>query len=155
MQTKTIKKSIEISTSKEAVWQVLIEDNFTRNWYAEFSEGSHAETDWKKGSKAIFTDNSKCGMVAKVIENKPYELIDLEYEGVVKDGAEDYESEIAKQVKGGHETYRLTEENGTTQLSIACDMAEDYFETMSLAWDKALVKIKSLAESIGEKEPAF
>ncbi|MBC7888409.1 MAG: SRPBCC domain-containing protein [Ferruginibacter sp.] len=147
MKHKTIKKSIEINAPKEKVWEVLLDDKFTRIWYAEFSEGSHAETDWKIGSKALFTDNSKTGIVGKIIENKPSELISIGYEGIVgADGIEDYESDKAMEVKGSYETYTLSQnDEGKTLLSISCDMAENYFDTMSLAWDKALLKIKTLS----------
>jgi uncharacterized protein YndB with AHSA1/START domain len=147
MKLETIKKSIEINASKEKVWDVLLNDKFTRIWYAAFSEGSHADTDWKVGSKALFTDNTRSGLVGKVLTNQPHEIISLEYEGLVNDGIEDYESDIAKFVKGGLETYRLSEKNGVTHVSISCDMGMDYFESMSEAWEKGLQKVKELAEA--------
>ncbi|HRG37439.1 MAG TPA: hypothetical protein PK289_02810 [Bacteroidia bacterium] len=33
---KTIKKTIDINTSKENVWKVLTEDRYNRIWFAEF-----------------------------------------------------------------------------------------------------------------------
>lgn len=147
MERKTIRKSIEIYAAKEEVWNVLQSDESTRIWYAIFSEGTHAETDWKIGSKAVFKDNSKCGIVGKIIENKPGEMLSIEYEGILQDGKEDYESDMAKSIKGVRETYLLSEKGGLTSLSISCDMSEDYFEKMSLAWDKALVKIKELSQT--------
>lgn len=143
---KTIKKSIAIEAPKAKVWDTLLNDQFTRIWYAEFSEGSNAQTDWQVGSKAIFTDNSQCGMVTKVITNQPNEVLSLEYQGVIANGKEEYESEDAKQMKGGRETYRLSDTDGATQLSIESDMGEKYFDSMSEAWERALQKLKSLAE---------
>lgn len=143
---KTIKKSIAIHASKEKVWEVLLNDEFTRQWYAEFSEGSHATTDWTIGSKALFTDNSGDGIVGKIVENKKSELLSIEYLGALEKGKEEYESEMAKAVKGGMEIYKLSEINGVTDLTISCDMSEDYYEFMSLKWDKALQKIKSFSE---------
>ena len=151
MKTKTIKKSLEISAPKENVWDVLINDKFTRAWYAVFSQGTHAETDWKVGSKATFTDDSHSGLIGKIIENKPNEILSIEYEGMVVDGLEDYDSEIARSIKGGREIYQLSGNNSSTHLSISCDMSEDYFESMSLAWDKALLKISELA--VGNNNP--
>ena len=60
---------------------------------------------------------------------------------------EDFESDDAKGIKGSLETYKLSEMNGVTHLVIESDMGEDYFEKMSLAWNKALIKIKELAEN--------
>lgn len=147
MKKVTIKKSILLSAPKEIVWDVILNDKFTRIWYAAFSEGSHAQTDWRIGSKAIFTDYSNSGLIGKIVANEPYEIISIMYQGIVTNGKEDYDSEIAKDVLGGLETYRLTEKNGGTHLSIECDMGEDFFESMSMAWDRALEKIKQLCES--------
>jgi len=156
METKIIKKSINLQAPKEKVWDVLINDKFTRIWYAEFSEGSHADTDWKVGSKVTFTDHSMSGIVGRVIANNPYEIISVEYEGLVKDGVEDYESKAAKNMKGGRETYRLSEMDGVTHLLVEGegDMPSDFFESMSGLWDKALMKIKELSEGLqGASQP--
>lgn len=147
---QTIRKSINLNSPKENVWEVLLNDKFTRIWYAEFSAGSHAETDWKVGSKAVFTDDSKCGLIGTVITNKPCEVLSIEYTGFMDKGVEDYTSDVAKEVKGGLETYHLSEANGITRLSIECDMSENMFEPMSVAWNNALQKIKKLTESQAE-----
>ena len=146
LENQTIKKSMAINAPKEKVWKILLDADFTRIWYAEFGEGVYAVTDWKIGSKAVFTDKAGNGIAGMVIENKPHELIAVEYHGVVKDGVEDYESDVAQQVKGTIESYRLSEKNGRTQLSVKCDMGDEYFDMMSQAWDRAIQKIKTLAE---------
>ncbi len=61
METKEFK--ISINAPKEKVWDVLWNDPFYRAWTSVFAEGSHAETDWKKGSKVLFLDNKGRGMV--------------------------------------------------------------------------------------------
>ena len=144
---KTIKKSIAIHAPKEKVWEVLLNDEYTRQWYAEFMEGSHAETDWKVGSKALFTDSNGSGIIGKIVENKKAELLTIEYLGAVENGKEEYDSEMAKAVKGSMEIYKLSESNGVTNLIISVDMGEEHFDFMSLAWDKALQKIKSFSEA--------
>ena len=148
MKPKTILKSIEIKAKKEKIWDVLILDKYNRKWYAAFMEGTYAETDWKKGSKALFLDKERNGMIAIVEENKPYELLSLEYQGEVLKGKENYESESAKAIKGGREIYKLSEINGVTTLHISGDMTEELFDYMSASWDKALQKIKELAEKM-------
>jgi hypothetical protein len=89
-------------------------------------------------------------MVGKVVAVKPYDLISVEFQGFVVAGQEEYESEGAQAVKGGFETYRLSEKGGGTQLDIEADMGTEWLDQMSLAWDRALNKIKALAESEGE-----
>lgn len=146
MKVIKIKKGIDINAPKEKVWEVLLKDEYTRNWYSEFSPGSHADTDWKVGSKAIFTDHSKRGMISRVIANNPAEELAVEYEGFIDNGIEDFESEGAKAMKGGIERYKLSGANGNTHLDIESDMGEPWVETMDKQWDNALQKIKKLAE---------
>ena len=143
---ETIKKSVDIHAPTNIVWQILTEDQFTRQWYSEFSEGTFATTDWKEGSKVIFADESRSGLIGKIITNKPNNLLAVEYTGNFIDGKEDYESDTAKAVMGGREIYQLTAVNDLTRLSIECDLVESLIPTMSQAWDKALQLIKRLAE---------
>ena len=142
---KTIKKTITIAAPKEKVWNVLVEDELNRLWFAEFSAGSHAITDWIEGHKVTFVDDSNKGIIGKIAEKHPYEMLSITYDGIYIDGEEDFDSEEAQKVKGAYEKYFLTEENGTTTLSIESDMGEEYFDMMSGAWDKALEKIETLS----------
>jgi hypothetical protein len=143
---KTIKKSIEIDNSKEKVWDVLTKDRYTRDWLAVFSPGSHALTDWQLNSKVVFADDSGSGIIGRITIHDPYELLSMEYYGVLINNIEDFESEEAKTFKGARETYRLSQKDKKTVLDIESDMSENGFESMSSAWDEALLRIKHLAE---------
>lgn len=147
MNKAHLTKSIEIHAPRERVWNVLLQDEFTRIWYSEFSEGSHAETDWKVGSKILFKDKSECGLVSKVLEKRDFEVISIEHQAVIIDGKEDFESDDAKNWKGCKETYTLSEEKGVTTLQIEQEMPEEYLESFPALWDNALAKIKELAEN--------
>ena len=147
LEIQTIKKSIDIDAPKEKVWEVLLLDKYTLRWYAAFSPGSHAETDWQIGSKAIFKDNSNEGLVGTIVVNRPAEVISIDYQGVVSKGQEDYDSDLAQAINGCCETYRLLDKDGLTQLAINLDMGAEYFDIMSAAWDKALQQIKEFSEA--------
>lgn len=144
---KTIKKSIEINATKEKVWQVLTEDKYTRVWYAEFHEGSHATTDWKQGSKATFTDNNDSGIVGFIAVSEPGKELVIEYTGMIMNGKEDLESDMAKQFKGARESYKLSEKDGVTTVDLAGDMNDEMYDMMSGLWEKAFAKFKELAET--------
>lgn len=145
---KTIKKTKEIGAPKEKVWNVLLEDDYNRIWMAEFMEGSHAKTDWIVGHKVRFLDNDNNGLVGRIITKQPYDAIEMEYDGEVKNGEDDFESEMAQQMKGSRENYYLSESDGVTTLKIEVDMGDDWIDMMSAAWDKALEKIEELSISI-------
>lgn len=130
------------------VWDVLLNADYNKIWYRAFGEGIEAETDWKKGSKAVFTDRKGNGLFGKIVANDPDKLLSIEYLGEMANGREVYDSEGAAAIKGGRETYKLTEKAGETLLEIAADMHPDYYDMMLAMWQKALLEIKALAESI-------
>ncbi len=143
---KKIKKSIDIKASAEKVWNVMLSDETYTIWTSAFSEGSIAETDWKLGSKVVFKDKSNSGIFGKISKKVPYKIFEIVYDGMVVNDKEDYESAEAKSMKGVVETYTFSEKDGVTHVAIECDMDEKYFDMMSAAWDKALLKVKELAE---------
>lgn len=145
---KTIKKTVKIEAPKEKVWNVLLEDDYNRIWMAEFMEGSHAKTDWIVGHKVRFLDSENNGIVGKIATKQPYDVIEIVYDGEVRNGEDDFESDSAKAMKGAKENYYLSEDNGTTTLSVESDMEERHFDMVSVAWDKALEKINELAISV-------
>ncbi len=142
---KTLRKSIWIDAPREKVWKVLFDERFTRIWYSVFSRGSHPESDWMLGSKALFTDGSQTGLVGRIVEKRTHELLSIEYEGIVMRGREDYESDHAHDVQGAQEVYRLKGNGPRTQLLVECDMGAEFCDTMARAWERALLKIRELS----------
>lgn len=140
---------IEINASREKVWNILLGKDSYSVWTAPFCEGgtSTAETDWKKGSKVIFSDGGNSGMVSKIAENVPNEFISIKHLGMVKDGVEDYDSDEVKKWGDAYENYTLQEIDGKTLLLIELDIAEDWKGFMSASWPKALQIVKELAEA--------
>lgn len=145
---KTIRKQIAIDAPKENVWTVLLDDNYTAEWYAIFSEGTTAKSDWIEGHRIEFTDKSSNGIFGKIARKKPYEKLSFVYEGFVMNGVEDTESPMAKAYIGSEETYRLTEEDGKTVLSVSCDMDESMYDEMASKWEAALQRISELAAAV-------
>jgi len=145
---KTIEKEIEITAPREKVWTVLLDDTYNKDWYSLFSEGTTAKTDWIEGHKVIFTDKSNNGIVGKIARKKPYEKLQFVYEGIVVNGTEDYDSDLAKQYNGAEETYRLTDNNGNTILSISCDMDDTMYDEMARKWETALQRISELSHAV-------
>jgi uncharacterized protein YndB with AHSA1/START domain len=145
---KTIEKSRTIPVPKEKVWTVLLEDDYTKSWYHEFGEGVRSETDWIVGHPVKFFDAQDNGIFGKVLTKQPYDLIELEYDGVIVKGEEDRESEQARKTAGAREVYRLEEQDGTTVLTVTCDADERYFDEMAAAWDRALDKIAELSLAV-------
>ena len=140
---------ISINAPKESVWQTLWNDNTYRQWTAVFSEGSRAETDWKTGSKILFTDGKGSGMVSTVAENKPNEFMSIRHLGVLKDGVEEKDSPEVQKWAGALENYTLRSQGDKTELDVDMDITEEFSDYFETTWPKALEKLKEVAERAG------
>lgn len=144
---------ITINAPKEKVWDAMLSDTTYREWTGEFMPGSHYEGSWEKGSKISFLGpapetGKEGGMVAKVLENRPYEFVSTEVVAIVDDGTEDTESDFAKPWVGGTENYTFTEDNGVTTVAvdITTNASDEDAAMFSEAWPQSLAKLKEIAE---------
>ncbi len=147
MEQKEFK--ITINAPREKVWESLWDDATYPEWTAAFHPGSRAESDWQKGSKALFVDSKKSGMVAVVEENIPNEFMSFKILGNIKDGVEDYDSDEAKAWSGGLENYTLTTVDGGTELTIALvnsNIPQEFIDYFMKTWPIALQKLKEISE---------
>jgi hypothetical protein len=148
MSTKQIIKTITINAPAETVWDVLFTDAPYKLWASRFSQGSYFDTDWEEGSKVIFSDPLKSGLIGTVTTNIPQAMMIITYDGQLVDGVEDYDSdEVMDWIKGSKESYELIEDGNETTLNISSEMSDKWYEEMNKAWDKALQTIKELAEN--------
>lgn len=138
--------SIKINAPKEKVWDTMLGKETYSEWTSEFAPGSNVETDWQKGSKAIFGDGRGNGMVSTIAENKPNEYLSIKHLGILKDGVEDTTSEDVKPWAGAMENYSFKEANGVTELTIEMDSDSEYKDYFNKTWPKALDKLKNIAE---------
>ena len=144
METKEFK--ISINASKERVWDILWNDSTYRAWTSVFAEGSHAESDWQKGSKILFLDGKGAGMVSQIVEKIPNEFMSFKHLGEVKDGVQDTSSDKVSEWAGAVENYTLNSVNGKTELKVYMNIADEFMEYFLKTWPKALDKVKELAE---------
>ena len=139
--------STTINAPKELVWRTMLDDATYRQWTSAFSEGSHALTDWKPGSKALFLGPDGSGMVSRIAEHRPNEFLSLEHLGTVKDGVEDSESPETKAWAGAKENYTIRESAGVSTLTIEMDTTDEHKKYFDDTWPKALARLKALSES--------
>lgn len=144
MQKQTFK--VLIDAPREKVWNVLWNDDTYRDWTSVFSPGSHAQTDWNKGSKVLFLDGKGAGMVSVIEDKIPNQFMSFKHLGEVTDGVEDTQSEKVKQWAGAHENYTLNSQGGKTELRVDMDLVEEFAEMFNQIFPKALDKVKELAE---------
>jgi hypothetical protein len=139
--------NININAPREKVWETLLGKETYPKWTAVFAEGSTVETDWQKGSKAIFSDGKGSGMVARIEENIPNEHLSIIHLGEVVNGVEDTESDKVKDWAGAHENYTLKTSGNGTEVAIDMELSEQYADMFNETWPKALEKLKELSEA--------
>lgn len=144
MKKITFQKTIDASPAQ--VWEVLWNDVTYPKWTAVFSETSRAITDWEKGSKVLFVDESSEGMVSLIEEKLPGKFMSFKHVGMVKDGVEDVYNEAHKDWQGALENYTLSESDGKTDLLVELDVTEEYEHHFQEKWPKAMDAIKELSE---------
>ncbi|WP_346320388.1 SRPBCC domain-containing protein [Chitinophaga sp. YIM B06452] len=144
---KQLTFNITINAPREKVWNVLWGDETYPEWTRAFSEGSRAETDWKKGSKVRFVDSNGDGMISGISDAIPNEYMEITHEGTIMNGKEDYSAAEAGGWAGAKETYTLKDAGGKTELHIYTDITDEYSEMFSSMWPKALDAVKQLSEN--------
>jgi uncharacterized protein YndB with AHSA1/START domain len=149
MERFKINKSIDIKAPSQRVWEVLLNPELFAKWASEFSPDpqidSQMNAEWRMGGNVEYTDKEGSGMRGKVVEFKPNEIVAVEYSSILEAFKERADDEGWK---GCREIYRLAEKNGSTHLEIESDVpTREFFDEFNGSWDKALVKIKELAES--------
>ncbi|MFA4868701.1 MAG: SRPBCC domain-containing protein [Pedobacter sp.] len=143
---KKLEFSITINANPQKVWDIITGKETYDQWTKVFAEGSTVETDWKKGSKALFLDGKGNGMVSEIAESIPGKFLSIHHLGEVKDGVEDPTTYQGEEWGDALENYTLKEVDGKTVWLVEMDMDEEYAQYMEDTWPLALAKVKELAE---------
>ena len=139
---KKLEFSIEISATKEKVWEAVWKDENYRNWTSVFQEGSFAESDWKEGSEIKFLSPGNNGMYGIIEKLVPNEKMYFKHLGEITNG----EKQEAIYGEEAIERYDLKEEDGKTNLTATMNAPEEYIIYFSRVFPSALEKIKGIAE---------
>ena len=141
-----VEKSIQINAPIAKVWEVLVKAQFTNQWWREYGIDGGVESDWKTGSEILCKNkDGKVYVKGTVIAVHPYELLRFTAFDVnvgPEGGPDDYGL-----------TFTLSNNKDRTVLSIVQgDFAkitngEKHYNEVPAAWNKALPKIKELAET--------
>ncbi|RYE23121.1 MAG: SRPBCC domain-containing protein [Sphingobacteriales bacterium] len=143
-----LKFDITINALREKVWQTLWDDATYRQWTEPFHPGSHMVSDMQEGSKVLFLGPDKSGMVSRIAKKVDNEYMAFEHLGEVIGGVEDTTSEKVKQWAGSIEDYKLTDNNGKTDLHVEVDGGDgEMAEMFKNMWPKALSKLKEISET--------
>ncbi len=135
---------ITIGAPKERVWDTLWQDTTLREWAGIIDPGTHMTGDLKQGGEVQFISANGYGVTSLVEKLVPGKLLLLKHRADTQgNGEQPRENEWT----GGKESYSLSQQHGTTTLTVAFDVPEDMEEYFKSKYPKALQKVKELAES--------
>lgn len=141
---KEMQFMIEISATKDKVWDVLWQDKTLRDWASIIDPETYMVGELKVGNEVQFISSAGgYGVTSLVEELTSNEYLLLRHQA---DTQEEGKREREKEWTGGAESYRLTEKDGATTLTVTFDVPlemEEYFKTN---YPKALERVKELAE---------
>lgn len=146
----TLHFSISIRAAVETVYNAMLDKVHYSEWTSVFNETSRFEGSWEKGSKIRFLgadqDGKVGGMVSRIKENIPNELVSIEHLGVIEGDREITSGPEVEDWAGALENYHFREENGGTRLSVSLDSNEQFKAYFLNIWPKALDRLKEICE---------
>ncbi|MEX2592617.1 MAG: SRPBCC domain-containing protein [Anditalea sp.] len=150
-ELETLQFETTIHAGVEKVYHTMLDEESYAQWTAIFSPGSHYKGSWDKGSKILFLgpeeNGETSGMVSRIKENIPLELVSIEHLGMVQNGQEITSGPEVESWAGALENYIFSDENGTTVLKVSLDAGKEYKDYFLETWPKALEKLKAICES--------
>lgn len=137
--------TIDIHATKQTVWGVLWQDASFREWAGIVDPGTYMKGELKEGSEVQFISAINGYGVTSLVEKlTPGEFLQLRHESDTQDAGT---QEREKEWTGGTETYTLTENDGTTSLTVAFGVPLKMVDYFKDTYPKALQRVKELAEA--------
>lgn len=143
---KVLKYLTEINAPREKVWETLWNSETYKIWTGVFCDSSDVISDWKEGANVQFLSSEGNGMLSKITEMKPPEIMTFKHLKVIKDGEVIPFDKEHKNWEGALESYKLIPEDDCTILKVKMDSAKEYEDYFNEKFPKALKIIKELSE---------
>lgn len=144
---KKIEFKTVIAVPKQKVWEKMLHPDTYKEWVGAAWPGSFFKGEWKKGENLRFISEDGSGLLATLVEHKPYDYSFAKHIAVLGPGGiEDRDSDIAKGLIGTLEEYTFTEQNGSTELEVAITLNPEWADMFNEGWPKALAKLKEICE---------
>jgi uncharacterized protein YndB with AHSA1/START domain len=148
---KKLTFKIEINATVEHVFDTMVDPIHLLEWMSVFSTDSSFEGKWEKGESVIFKCfNEKgelCGLVCRIEEFIPNELIYIQPYGTLENGILFDKGEKVLGLDSTYEKYIFNQRENTTELIIEASAMDDYVQFFNETWPIALLKIKDICEN--------
>lgn len=141
---KEVQFAVEISATKERVWDVLWQDDTFREWASIIDPETYMVGELREGNEVQFISAHGGYGVTSLIEALiPHEFLLLRHQADTQDAGA---RERAKEWTGGAERYALRERDDVTTLTVTFDVPTEMEAMFNVSYPKALQRVKTLAE---------
>jgi hypothetical protein len=149
-QQTTLNYEIVINADAQKVWNTTFYLPTYEQWTSIFDPSSTYIGNFDKGTEIKNTSKeNKGGMVGIVSENTPFDLVKIDYTGVMANGSYDLDDRYSDIIKGVSETYTFTKISDTqTKLSIKSVTLLEWSDFLESTWPQALEKLKGMCEIV-------
>lgn len=149
-KVETLHFEITIDAPVEKVYTTMLDEKGYSEWTAEFCPNSFYKGSWEKGSKMLFigvnSEGKQEGMVSRIKENRPNEVVSIEHLGILDGENEITSGPAVDGWAGALENYTFREEGGKTIVLVDMDANEQFKTYFEQTWPKALQKLKTICE---------
>jgi len=143
---------IEISASREAIWNALWTPEHYEKWTAHFHPGSRYEGKLAEGEMLRFlgpkSESGESGMASRIVKWTPGHECCLVSAGMIVDGKIVSDADGAEDWVGLREEYRLEQKDDVFVLSVFNQTPESMDAYFQEAWRNSLAEVKNIAESL-------
>ncbi|MDQ5972071.1 MAG: hypothetical protein QG553_230 [Patescibacteria group bacterium] len=141
---KELHFTTQIKAAKQKVWDTLWQDATLRDWAGMIDPGTYMVGELKEGNEVQFISGNGYGVTSLVEKLVTGEFLQLRHSADTQDKGK---QERAKEWTGGAESYTLTEQTGSTTLTVAFDVPPEQEDYFTANYPKAMERIKELAET--------
>lgn len=145
--SKEFKGEIDISASRNRVWEVISGHDFVPQWAQIFGSSVSVSGEWKEGGEFWCWGEDGNGLASRMMQCKHGVLAKLEHVGAVVNGERAELEGHHAEWKGLREEFALAERDGGCALSVRSESPDSLGDHMAEKWPLVLQKIKELAEA--------
>ena len=140
METKSVQHKIKINATAEDVWDALWDNEKYMQWAHEFLPGSRYKGKIEEGEEVQFLDGAQNGMQSRVLKVERDREVIFNHLFEIKSGTR------GDSLNNMEERYFLDETEGVTTLSMNSETPSANYSEMNEAGQRALQRIKEIAE---------
>lgn len=146
---KKLEYTATIAANRQKVWDTMLQPDTYKIWANATTPqyNSYYEGIWAQGENISFVAPGMGGTMATITEYRPNEYVHMRHIATIHpDGSAKNDPKDTTGWVGTTESYRLTENNGNTELKVVIESSENWESMFNEWWPGSIAKLKALCE---------